>query len=88
MKLAEHGGKRGKKRPVIAVACKLAVLLHRLWMSGDVYVPLWPSGPAIVPAVHSSVQRYGGLTSEAEFPVTASKAWPNTPSARSSERSP
>jgi hypothetical protein len=34
MKLAEHGGKRGKKRAVIAVARKLAVLLHQLWVSG------------------------------------------------------
>ena len=51
MRLAEHGGKRGKKRAVIAVARKLAVLLHRLWVSGDVYVPLWPSGRATLPAV-------------------------------------
>jgi transposase len=51
MKLAEHGGKRGKKRAVIAVARKLAVLLHRLWMSGEVYVPLRPSGRATLPAV-------------------------------------
>jgi transposase len=51
MKLAEHGGKRGKKRAVIAVARKLAVLLHRLWVSGDVYVPLQPSGRATLPSV-------------------------------------
>jgi transposase len=51
MKLAEHGGKRGKKRAVIAVARKLAVLLHRLWMSGEVYVPLRPRGRAMLPEV-------------------------------------
>ena len=51
MKLAEHGGKRGKKRAVIAVARKLAVLMHRLWVSGDVYTPLRPSGRATLPAV-------------------------------------
>jgi len=51
MKLAEHGGKRGKKRAVIAVARQLGVLLHRLWVSGDVYVPLRPSGRATLPAV-------------------------------------
>jgi hypothetical protein len=51
MKLAEHGGKRGKKRAVIAVARKLAVLLHRLWMSGEVYVPLRPSNRITLPAV-------------------------------------
>jgi transposase len=51
MKLAEHGGKRGKKRAVIAAARKLAVLLHRLWVSGDVYMPLRPGGRATLPAV-------------------------------------
>jgi transposase len=39
LKLAERGGKNGKKRAVIAVARKLAVLLHRLWVSGEVYEP-------------------------------------------------
>ena len=51
MKLAGHGGKRGKKRAVVAVARKLAVLLHRLWVSGDIYVPLRPGGRATLPAV-------------------------------------
>jgi transposase len=40
LKLAERGGKNGKKRAVIATARKLAVLLHRLWVSGEVYEPL------------------------------------------------
>jgi len=40
MKLAMRGGKTGKKRAVVAVARKLAVLLHRLWVSGEVYEPL------------------------------------------------
>jgi transposase len=39
-KLAARGGKNGKKRAVVAVARKLAVLLHRLWVSGEVYEPL------------------------------------------------
>jgi len=39
-KLAERGGKNTKKRAVVAVARKLAVLLHRLWVSGEVYEPL------------------------------------------------
>jgi len=38
--LAARGGKNGKKRAVVAVARKLAVLLHRLWVSGEVYEPL------------------------------------------------
>jgi transposase len=37
LKLAERGGKNGKKRAIIATARKLAVLLHRLWVSGEVY---------------------------------------------------
>jgi hypothetical protein len=40
MKLAERGGKAGKKRAIIATARKVAVLLHRLWVSGEVYEPL------------------------------------------------
>ncbi|HSZ63469.1 MAG TPA: IS110 family transposase [Terriglobales bacterium] len=40
LRLAERGGKNGKKRAVIATARKLAVLLHRLWVSGEVYEPL------------------------------------------------
>ena len=38
--LAQHGGKRGKKRAVVAVARKLGILLHRLWVTGEVYEPL------------------------------------------------
>jgi transposase len=40
LRIAEHGGKRAKKRATIAVARKLAVLLHRLWVTGEVYQPL------------------------------------------------
>jgi transposase len=36
---AEHGGKNAKKRAIVAVARKLAVLLHRLWSTGEVYRP-------------------------------------------------
>jgi transposase len=39
-KLAERGRKNAKKRAVVAVARKLAVLLQRLWVSGEVYEPL------------------------------------------------
>jgi transposase len=38
--LRRAGGKNAKKRTVIAVARKLAVLLHRLWVTGEVYEPL------------------------------------------------
>jgi transposase len=39
-KLAGRGGKNAKKRAIVAVARKLAILLHRLWVSGEVYEPL------------------------------------------------
>src|SRR5207302_780618 len=40
LKLAERGGKSGKKRAIVATARKLAVLLHHLWVSGEAYEPL------------------------------------------------
>jgi transposase len=39
-KIASRGGKNAKKRAVVATARKLAVLLHSLWISGEVYDPL------------------------------------------------
>jgi transposase len=47
LRLAERGGKNAKKRAVVAVARKLAVLLHRLWVSGEVFEPLRNSQKAI-----------------------------------------
>jgi transposase len=46
-KLAARGGKNAKKRAVVAVARKLAVLLHRLWVSGEAYEPLRNSQKAM-----------------------------------------
>ena len=37
LRLAERGGKSAKKRAAVAVARKLAVLLHRLWITGEEY---------------------------------------------------
>jgi transposase len=39
-KIASRGAKNAKKRAAVAVARKLAVLLHSLWMSGEIYEPL------------------------------------------------
>jgi transposase len=47
LRLAERGGKNAKKRAVVAVARKLAVLLHRLWVSAEVYEPLRNSHKAM-----------------------------------------
>lgn len=51
LKLAERGGKpvlvyrpeNAKKRVVVGVARKLAVLLHHLWKTGEVYDPFYLS---------------------------------------------
>jgi transposase len=47
-RLAEtkKGQKTKKKKTVVAIARKLAVLLHHLWVSGEVYEPLHNSGLA------------------------------------------
>jgi transposase len=39
-KIASRGGKNSKKRAAVAVARKLCVLLHSLWVSGELYDPL------------------------------------------------
>jgi transposase len=40
LSLMVRGGKNAKKRAVVAVARKLAVLIHKLWVTGEVYEPL------------------------------------------------
>jgi transposase len=44
LRLLGQGGKRAKKRAVVAVARKLATLLHRLWVTGEVYHALGVPG--------------------------------------------
>jgi transposase len=39
-KIASRGAKNAKKRAAVAVARKLSVLLHRLWVTAEVYDPL------------------------------------------------
>ncbi len=50
LKLAERGGRNAKKRAIVATARKLAVLLHHLWVSGEVYEPLHNSNRMAVAA--------------------------------------
>lgn len=40
LRIAERGGENAKKRAAVAVARKLAVLLHHLWVTGEVYEPM------------------------------------------------
>jgi transposase len=48
--IAARGGKNAKKRAVVAVARKLSVLLHRLWVSGEDYIPLFNASRASMAA--------------------------------------
>ena len=41
LKIAERGAKNAKRRAAVAVARKLSVLLHRLWVTGEAYEPLY-----------------------------------------------
>jgi len=50
LKLSATGGKRGKKRAIVAVARKLAVILHRMWRTGESFQP-FPIAP-----IHTSLQ--------------------------------
>ncbi len=52
LRLCARGGKNAKKRALVAVARKLAILLHRLWVTGEVYEPLRNSQAA--PAAHKA----------------------------------
>lgn len=37
---SEHGGKAARKRALVAVARKLSVRMHRIWITGEIYDPL------------------------------------------------
>jgi len=52
LRLCARGGKNARKRALVAVARKLAILLHRLWVTGEVYEPLRnrQAGAAVKPA--------------------------------------
>jgi transposase len=39
-RIAARGGKLARRKAVVAVARKLAVLLHRIWVTGEIYDPL------------------------------------------------
>jgi transposase len=46
LKLAQRGGKNARKRALTAVARKLAILLHRLWVTQEEYVPFYEPAAA------------------------------------------
>ena len=50
LRIASAGKKNARKRAVVAVARKLAVLLHRLWLSEGAYEPLRNSSSSAISA--------------------------------------
>ena len=71
LKLAARGGKNAKKRAIVAVARKLAVLLHRLWVTGEVYEPLRNSQLARRPSKQQPNTNAVGLVTNRRVRVTA-----------------
>jgi len=57
--LAGRGGATAKKKAVIAVARKLSVLLHRLWLTGEVYEPLLNTHRRAAARAHESAALAG-----------------------------
>ncbi|MGH8848700.1 MAG: IS110 family transposase [Candidatus Polarisedimenticolia bacterium] len=53
LSMAAKGDKRARKRSLVAVARKLAVLLHRLWVTGEMYEPFRNSAGRAKP-VHAA----------------------------------
>src|SRR5271154_5596389 len=41
LNLASRGGKQSRNRAIVAVARKLAVLLHRIWVTQEQYIPFY-----------------------------------------------
>jgi len=41
LRLASRGGKMSRNRAIVAVARKLAVLLHRIWVTQEPYIPFY-----------------------------------------------
>ena len=50
LRMAQRGGKNARKRAVVAVARKLAVLLHHLWKNQEAYEPFHQSRQDLQPA--------------------------------------
>ena len=48
LELCARGGKNARKRAVVAIARRLAVLLHKLWVNGEVYEPVRDNGVVAV----------------------------------------
>jgi transposase len=42
--VAERGGRNAKKRAVVGITRKLAILLHHLWKTGETCDPFHQSG--------------------------------------------
>lgn len=55
LQIAARGGKAAKKRATVAVARKLAVLMHKLWLTGRDYDPLHLANRRAEVAVPASV---------------------------------
>ena len=73
LKICERGGKNAKKRAAVAVARKLSVLLHRLWVSGEVYEPLYNAKRFVKVKQPRERGRHKALTSQPKGGTTMAR---------------
>jgi transposase len=75
-KLAERGGKAAKKRAVIAVARRLAVQMHRLWLSEEPYDPFYATKRREAVAAKKAKPTRKTDTAQKAMPARARRAKP------------
>jgi hypothetical protein len=90
-KLCERGGKNAQKRAIVAVARKLAVLLHKLWVTQQRWEPLYGgcAGDDYLLKTRKTEQKFGCQTvsfrsgaGKRRVPVTATREWALAEAAR------
>ncbi len=73
-KIASRGSKNSKKLAVVAVARKLAVLMHSLWVSGETYEPLRNAHRPIGQAAQEGHRSQASETEEGEVMIPTKRS--------------
>jgi transposase len=85
LRLTERGGKAAKKRAAVAVARKLAVLLHRLWLTQHRYEPLRESPRK---AANPGIDPVASFSSPAPPPMACGRPGSRPPTPRPASAPP
>ena len=81
LKLAERGGRTPRNARWLRSRASWRVLLHKLWVSGEVYEPLRNHTPVEA----GGVERNGNCERNRRVQVTAAKSWLNFPAQAGSQ---